>query len=86
MTQDEWIQRIEAGLRKMDIKPDFLLLNDPLYTFKTICDIKTITTSLGVTSGYDGDSFDVFPCWNDDGDYRQEVYSFQRGYTGFATP
>lgn len=81
MTQKEWIERIASGLRKMNTMPDFLLLNDPLYTFESICYIKTITTSLGVTSGYDGDSFDVFPCWLNDGDYRQEVYLFQKGFT-----
>ena len=83
MTQNQWIEKIAAGLRKMDKKPDYLLLNDPPYTFKNICDIYTITTSLGVTSGYDGDSFTVFPCWTNDGDYSREVYLFQRGYTEY---
>lgn len=81
MTQTEWVEKIAAGLRKMDLKPDYLLLNDPPFTFEYICDIKTITTSLGVTSGYDGDTFNVFPCWDKDGDYSREVYLFQRGYT-----
>jgi len=84
MKQKEWIERIAAGLRNMNIQPDFILLNDPFYTFENICNIKTITTSVGVTSGYDGDSFNVFPCWINDGDYRMEVYFFQKGYTEFT--
>ena len=83
MTQNQWIEKIAAGLRKMDKKPNYLLLNDPPYTFENICDIDTITTSLGATSGYDGDSFTVFPCWTNDGDYSREVYLFQRGYTEY---
>jgi hypothetical protein len=83
MKQKEWIERIAAGLREMTQKPDFLLLSGNLYTFESICNIKTITTSLGVTSGYDGDSFNVFPCWINDGDYEMDIYYFQKGYTNY---
>jgi hypothetical protein len=38
---------------------------------------------LGVTSGYDGDSFNVFPCWINDGDYEMDIYYFQKGYTNY---
>ena len=81
MTQKQWIEKIAAGLRNMDNKPNYLLLNDPPYTFENICGIDTITTSLGITSGYDGDSFNVFPCWINDGDYSREIYLFQKGFT-----
>jgi hypothetical protein len=80
MTKDYWISKIAAGLRRMDKKPDFLLLSDPPYWFSEICGIPTINTSLGVTSGYDGEIFCIYPCWNDDGDYSRDVYFFQREY------
>jgi hypothetical protein len=84
MTQQIWIEKIAAGLRNMNTTPDYLLLSDPPFAFPEICGIPTISTYIGVTQGYDGDSYEIFPCWLSDGDYSMEVYNFQKAYTNYA--
>lgn len=84
MKPQEFIEKVAAGLRKMDTKPDYLLFiinkTDWIYDLPELCGIPVIYSYIPFNSGYDGDEFIIFPCFKYE--FKQmEVYNFQRGFT-----
>jgi len=85
MDRREIIEKVAAGLRRMEKKPDYLLFlkfhtkDDYVYDNEEICGIKVIHTDEWLLRNDDKDC-PFYPCWNQEGDYSNEAYTFRRGY------
>ncbi len=83
MEKREIIERVAAGLRKMNVKPDYLLYFDEKIDFawdeETICGIPVLHSTNSVNSGYDGDDYFFHPIFKTE-TKSMEVYYFQRGF------
>ena len=85
MERKEIIERVAAGLRKMDTKPDFLLFIDNKTDFTwdedTICGVPVLHTILAVNNDYDGDDFFFHPAFNNESvKMEMQIRYFQKGF------
>jgi len=83
MDKYEVIEKIAAGLRQLDNKPDYLLCicDDGWIDQPTICDIPVIYTMEMSDSLYAAHDCDFIPCWIDPSVDFNQVYDFIRGYS-----
>ena len=85
MDQKEIIEKVAAGLRRMEKKPDYLLFlkfhvkDETVWDNEEICGIKVIHTD-EVLHSNDEKDVPFFPCWKNEGDYSMNTYRFRRGY------
>jgi len=86
MERIEIIEKVAAGLRKMDITPDYILFdNESLQTIvwgeDTICGIPVLHTYLvRPNRGYSDHYYPFQPLFKKDIDLQNQTYLFQRGY------
>lgn len=81
----EFINRVASGLRKMDIKPDYLIFLDGIedwtYDEKYLCGIPVLHTYKSINTGYSGENYIIHPAWIKEIDKEfEEVIKFQRGF------
>jgi len=91
MKKELLIEKVAAGLRKMEAKPDYFLFIDQMEIFTwdedSICGIPVIHTHMTVNPGYDGDQFSFHPCWNKESiNSIMQVHYFQKGFTEMPHP
>lgn len=89
MTREEFIKSTAAGLRKMDIKPDYLLLiadrfDDWEYDEFELCGIPVIKSFISVNNGYSDMDYPIVPCFKNgvitESQYLMQISYFQRGF------
>lgn len=81
------IERVAAGLRKMNNTPDYMLYVDgknesgDTWDADTICGIPVLHSWINVNSGYDGDDYFFHPIFNKERTETQmDIYYFQKGF------
>jgi len=85
MDTQRLINKVAAGLRKMDIKPDYLLFlkyhvnDDSVWDTPYISNVPIIHTDEWLHSSDDKDC-PFYPCWNQEGNHSGDVISFRRAY------
>lgn len=88
MNKHDFIESTAAGLRKMDVPPDFLLVivdrfDDCMFDDLSICGIPVIKSYISVNEGYSGFDYPIIPCFKtlDATEIYSQVIHFQRGFS-----
>lgn len=85
---DDIIECTAAGLRKMGVRPDYLvcldyesLSEDWIFDLDSICGIPVIHFSGYIEwKPYSDTNCPILPCWCDIEDHTRDCYNFGRGY------
>lgn len=93
MTKEEFILKVAAGLRKINIKPDYFIISPELDNYfkwdeDNILGFKVIKTYLNNLTGYNGDTYLILPAYDittkhSNSSLLDDIYWFQRGYTEY---
>jgi hypothetical protein len=84
----ELIERVAAGLRRMDNKPDFLLYLKDDVDLERICDIQLLFgDGLLVHLSGDADNADCYflPIWKDNKNHFMDTFHFFKGYEEYCS-
>jgi len=86
METRDFIESVAAGLRRMDVAPDYLLVlvdryEKWQYDDDTLCGIPVIKSHVSVNSGYSGFDYPIIPCFKnlEENKIFMQVSNFQRG-------
>lgn len=86
MDKKQMIEKVAAGLRRMNTKPDYFLWllslsGDYVWDEEQICGITVIYTSSSLTTSESDCPF--HPCWKNEKDYILEVSRFKIGFEDY---
>ena len=87
MEMQDFISRTAAGLRRMDAKPDILLIiadsfENWEYDLHALCGIPIVKTKVSANYGYADEEYPIIPCFFSlpESQISYQVALFQRGY------